>query len=91
VSGAIGSIVDQHVAREVRTRGNAVSSDTAAAQSTGRELELAIQDLERRGPAATTEADLLRVLNIVGAGLDSPRTFGSVAEARAYLSQRAGR
>lgn len=91
ISGAVDSIVAQRLRQEAVTQGAALVTDLPAARSAGQDLEMAVADLRAQGTGATSEADVLRVLNIVGAGLGAPAPFQTVAEAEAFLAQAAAR
>jgi hypothetical protein len=89
VSNAVGGIVEEQVRRELALREVLVASRASAAASTGRELELAMGAFERGGAAGASEADTLRVLNVVCKGLGAPHSFTTVPEARAFLDRAA--
>jgi hypothetical protein len=91
VSDAVGGIVDERVRRDLATAEALFLAREVHASTAGREIAGAMAAIEARGAAGATDADLLRALNAVGAGLGAPRPFATVAEARAFLDGAAAR
>jgi len=84
VTSAVGGMVDERVRHDLVDREVQLAQREAIAKSTGRDLALAMREIEQT-PQATTEADLLEVLNLICTDLGAPRRYDNVAEARAFL------
>lgn len=85
VTSAVGGMVDERVRHDLVQRETQLATQEAIARSTGRDLALAMHEIEQQ-PQATTEADLLQVLNVICADLGAPQRYDTVADARAFLT-----